>query len=470
MTLLDSQAGASTRSWAYETFGDLDTGDRRHRSRVLAMAATLAAHPAGEVCRVFADPAEREGAYRLLDNKDVTCAHLEEALASSTVTRCLREAESSHVFVAVDGSSLSLKDLHLRRDVGAVGPWSQKGRGVLVQTALALDDRGTPIGVCAQTYWTRSERSEAKKRKDKDKETHLFVCTIRTAFERLTQELDPSQAVFLLDRGYDAHPILSLVNQGVQMVLRAQYNRRLVDGPAGQRRYLFDALEQSRVCDRDFTVELGATSKRPARTVRTEIRVCRVTLVLRVGASRREKVTLNVVEVREVGGPAKGGLHWRLLTTQACDTREQWRAVIEAYSFRWRIEEVHRAWKDGGGHVEDMGLQKREGILKWATMHFAVAVRAVRLSRLARTQPDLEANEEFSEEELQALTLLSRRRRRKKTSTTEWTLGEAVEWVARLGGYAGSASSGGPPGPATVGRGLEKMANAAEILALLREK
>ena len=464
MTLFDSRSGAATADWAYETFYDVDTGDRRHRARIIAMAASLAACPAGEVCVVFPDPAEREGAYRLLSNEDVTGAHLEQAMASATVAACVN---SSKVFVPVDGSSLGLSDKACRRDIGAVGSWKKKGRGLLVQTALALDSNGTPIGVCAQMWWARTEKSPNKRRPVKEKETHYLVTTLRTAFERLVAKIPKEAFVALLDRGYDCWPVLALVNQGVGMVLRAQYNRRLATDKKGSPKYLFDAVDQGTLRGR-LHIHLEETSKRAARIAHLEVRVCRVTLSLKVGPKRRENVTMNAVDVREINGPKKG-LRWLLLTTEACDSWAQIEAVVRAYSWRWRIEEFHRVWKKGGGNVEDTQLQSKEGLIKWATMHAAVAARAVRLCRLARTQPELPASEELSEPEIEALLLLSRKRRPPKTPKG-LSLSEAVDLLARVGGYAGKSSSGGPPGPTIVARGVERMANAAQILALLKEK
>ena len=43
------------------------------------------------------------------------------------------------------------------------------------------------------------------------------------------------------------------------------------------------------------------------------------------------------------------------------------------------------------------------------------------------------------------------------------TLGEAVGWLARLGGYTGAAS-GGPPGTITLSRGLETLAIAVKTI------
>jgi hypothetical protein len=47
------------------------------------------------------------------------------------------------------------------------------------------------------------------------------------------------------------------------------------------------------------------------------------------------------------------------------------------------------------------------------------------------------------------------------------TIGAAVEWIARLGGYTGK-SSGGPPGAITIGRGLERLKDYVEGARAMR--
>ncbi len=46
------------------------------------------------------------------------------------------------------------------------------------------------------------------------------------------------------------------------------------------------------------------------------------------------------------------------------------------------------------------------------------------------------------------------------------TIAEATLWIAEFGGYTGK-SSGGPPGSITIGRGLERLLIAAEVLEAL---
>lgn len=459
---MDTDSRSLRRSWAYETFGDLSVGSRARTTRVVAMATALAARPAGAVTEVFDTSAEREGAYRLLANDAVSSKSLGETLFVSSVARCAKE---KRVFVPVDGSSLTLTDRCHARDIGGVGAWAVGARGLIVQTALAVAGDGTTIGLVGQSWWARTGRSEATSSTKTDQtETRHGLEVIQRVRERFVEDGSGVEPIFLLDRGYDCWPILRLGVEGFQFTVRAQYSRRLANAPRGRKRYLIDELERSPARG-EYSLELPARPDRPARVARMRVRARPVEVVLKVGAKRRETVKLNAVLATEVHGPKTGSLRWMLLTTSPIETLEQVIDVVDGYTYRWRIEEFHRAWKSGGCNVEDTQLRSREAIQKWATMHAAVAARAVRLAQLARTRPDLPATEEFTQPEIDAAILLKKGRTKYKRGSQP-PLGDMVRIVADLGGYTGK-SSGGPPGPTVVARGLERVAVAAEILEML---
>ena len=102
--------------------------------------------------------------------------------------------------------------------------------------------------------------------------------------------------------------------------------------------------------------------------------VCVTKLVPRNGAS------LPALRLREIGPIAheEERLEWKLLTT--IDARETLdiQRVIEAYTYRWRIEEFHKTWKSGACNGEDSQLRSYEAIVKWATVLGAVATRVER--------------------------------------------------------------------------------------------
>jgi len=130
------------------------------------------------------------------------------------------------------------------------------------------------------------------------------------------------------------------------------------------------------------------------------------------------------------------------------------------YAQRWRIEEFHRVWKSGACNVERTQLREVERIEVWATILASVAMRIMRLSHLARHCPDVPAQMEFAPVEMMVLRALNPK------APLSVTLQTAVTWLANLGGYTGK-SSGGPPGPIVIGRGIEQLNAMVQVATAL---
>jgi hypothetical protein len=61
-------------SWARDTFGGAQLGDRRRVERLVAVAAQVACRPKGTVTAALQTSAEQEGAFRLLESENVSAA------------------------------------------------------------------------------------------------------------------------------------------------------------------------------------------------------------------------------------------------------------------------------------------------------------------------------------------------------------------------------------------------------------
>lgn len=453
--------------WAQRTFGRVAAGDERRVRRVVQIAAKVALRPAGAVTEVFEDSAAREAAYRLLSNGAVTSASLGEAMFAATAKQC---AAKRRVYVALDGSSLSMTDRKRARDVGWVGTWDLRCRGMHVISALALDEHGVPLGVCAQTWWARLAPSPEKRndfRPLDEKESRFLAETLRAADERLRSAAAAADVVHVMDRGFDVASVLALsADEGARFIVRASQDRRVAMPKGEKRRYLQETVKATPIIGR-YLVAVPERLGQRSRTARVQVQATAVRLSVPITRKRHREIPLNAVWVRELDGPKGASLSWLLLTTESIASYDQVAEIIRGYSYRWRIEEMHRAWKSGGCNVEDMQLRSREAILKWATIHCAVAARAVHLARRARTEPAVLATEEFSQLEIDAVIALRRKRTKLRFGDVP-DLATMVGLVADAGGYTGK-SSGGPPGPTVIARGLERLAIAAEILANQRE-
>jgi len=186
------QAVQGQREWADEVFGHAELGDGRRVDRLVAMAAAVASHPAGTVTKVFTESAEREGAFRWLESEHVDPAAVARASHRASARRC---AGAECVYVAVDGSSLSLTNRAGHRELGRVGN-GVPVQGLHVMNSLAVDAQGVPLGMIDQRWWAR-DQPPAPKRKNppksyrvnfREKETRHWVDALVAVDELLAQE------------------------------------------------------------------------------------------------------------------------------------------------------------------------------------------------------------------------------------------------------------------------------------------
>jgi hypothetical protein len=377
----------------------------------------------------------------------------------------------------VDATSLKLTDMTGRKGLGAVGNWAKGGRGVHAMTALAVANDGTPIGVCAQKYWVREQPStnlHRRRRRATDlSESRFWVDVLDSARTNLAREAPSCTPWFQLDRGADCWEVLAYARR-VQMLItvRATHDRRLDRDAA----YLWQSVEQGPIRARlrihvparppkPMRQRIGLrkvrhwmSAPRPARIARLHVRAATVPLQLTMPTGRTLTVDFNAVLVREqTTASDPNAIEWMLLTTHRIDRQADLLEVVRGYSLRWRIEDFHRTWKRGLCRVEDSQLRSRDALFKWATILASVATRAMRLSHLGRTAPDRPATDELSSYEIEALIAL--RNPKGLVGATVPTLGQAVRWLADIGGYVGP--SNGPPGPTVIGRGLHDVLVAA---------
>jgi len=457
------------RAWAREEFADLKVADARLRSRVLRMAGRVVERGGGRISDVFVNPAERQGAYDLLEGGRVSGETLTGAMASACVAR---SGDDKFVFVPIDGSSIQVVDRGRRTDLGLVGTYANNARGLQVVSALAVSPGGVPLGLVGQAFWvrptTRRKRGPSTYRPVGERESRFVVQAIQDVVRRF----QATQCVpwMVIDRGGDATVILDeLVQEGARFTVRASWNRRIKGGRSAS--YLRERLAKSAVA-LQYDVHVSAGYKRVARTARVVVRTATVRLnMAHDWRAKRQDVTLNVVWVREKHAPkGEKALDWMLYTSAPITTPQDILQVVRSYTMRWRIEDFHKTWKSGHCCVEATQLRSAAAVKTWATLLAAVATRIERLRHLARVEPETPASVELSELEIEALKRLKRQQKKKTEVVGDGipTIALAVRWLADLGGYTGK-SSGGPPGATTIGRGLEDVAVAARLLKSLRD-
>lgn len=450
------------REWAENEFGSADLGDRRRTRRLVKLATSFAEKPGGTVTSVVRGSAEREGAFRLVENDAIEPAAIGEGHHRATARRC---ADHDEVIVPIDQSTLSLTDTVGKTGFGRVASVdSKRTRGLQAMSALALTPAGVVLGTLALHWWARLTKSpewNRDKRPAHERESDLWRRTLLSAHAGLRELAAHTTAWFQLDRGGDTAVVLGLIRDlGLKATVRSAHNRRLKGGGRLRKR-----VGRSPVAGH---IRLTLPSRPKGRKPILSVRFATVRIALRHGRREAGVVELQCVHLREAR-PRSGAkrLEWWLLTSAPVHTLAQAIDVAQNYRLRWRIEELHRAWKSGVCRIEDSQLRSARAFQRWATLALAVAARAEHLKTASRANPDAPATTQLSRAEIDAAIVLSETKRHRPGQ--DLTLHEAVDLIARIGGYIGK-SSGGPPGVRTIQRGFDLVGAAARVIEALAKK
>lgn len=459
---------------AMEELGHADFEYGTRTRRAVMIWQRLAAAPRGTVSAAFPIAAERKGAYRWLESPSVAWDPLADAVHRATARRC---RDHAMLIVPVDGSSFAHTDRRGAHGVGSIGSHRSGGRGLKLMSAYALTYDGVPLGVGAHVFWARPlvpNPTPHTHRNLDEKESRWWTILQKRFEETLRDEGADAKPWYQLDREADAsHVLMRGVQPGAWVTVRSHYDR-LLEAKSGHRahRRLHQTISESP--DVGVVHVLVPRSRgREMRVARLELRVAEVELKLRELWSHRQlaNVRITAVEAREVETCPSGEtpISWLLLTTYPTKTLDDAVRVVRAYSLRWSIERLHFTWKTGTCQVEQSQLESLDALRKWGTIQLSVAAHRQHALQLSRTQPDLPSDEVFEREQIDAaLTLYSGHRKDTPRPGSTPSLGTLVEIIARLGGYAGK-SSGGPPGIATFGRGMDQVEVAALALRLQRK-
>jgi hypothetical protein len=193
----------------------------------------------------------------------------------------------------------------------------------------------------------------------------------------------------------------------------------------------------------------------PAREATLAIRFTELKFSATRHHEGKRSITFWVVWARELNPPAgvKKPIQWCLLSTVPVQSLSEAIERIQWYCRRWMIEEWHRILKSGC-QAEARQLTTRERLQRALAIDMVVAWRIMDLNKAARSEPDSPADRWLSKAQWQALYCYV-----KKTQVPPKeppTIGEAVRWIAQLGGFLARRGDG-EPGHMTTWRGLERL-------------
>jgi hypothetical protein len=455
-------------SWAELEFGEAALGDPRRTARLVDLATTLAKRPSASLPEACEDGAQVKAAYRFFANEQVKPSAVLRSHVRQTMARLTGEAV---VLAVQDTTSLDYTGHPATTGLGVLN--DVKHQGFLVHTTLAITPERVPLGLLAQEVWTRDaaglgKRATRKQRPIAEKESQKWLTSLE-AVKAAHARCPETRFISVGDREADVYDLFLVERPaGVDLLVRAAWDRA-VDAP---QRHLWAAVAAAPEAG-TLTVAVPRTAAQPgtpaqpARTAHLTLRYTPVTLrpPRHRTAEHLPPVTIMAVWVVETTPPPDTRpIEWLLLTTCPVTTTEQAFALVHNYVCRWGIEVWHKVLKSGC-QIEARQLETAERLERCLTLYSVIAWRVLYATLLARAAPDLPCTALLDHDEWQALYCVIRRTA--SPPPTPPTLRQAVRWIAQLGGFL-ARSADGEPGPITLWRGFQHLADHTEMFRIMR--
>jgi hypothetical protein len=241
----------------------------------------------------------------------------------------------------------------------------------------------------------------------------------------------------------------------VELLVRAQHQRKL---EASADRLWDHVGRQPRAAK--LVVKVPRQPGQRARTATLSLRFCAVSLPAPVDRQKYQKLctplSLWAVEAREEHPPAGlKGLCWRLLTTMQVHTAQEAMEKVRWDTGRWQIEVFHKVLQSGC-QAEARQLAKAQRLQRVLAMDMIVAWRILALSKMGGETPGCPASVLLAEAEWKALACHVQQTSLAPAQPPN--LGQAMRWVAQLGGFLGRKGDGAP-GPVVLWRGLQRLSD-----------
>lgn len=450
--------------WASTELAGARVGDSRCRRSLTRICEQLADRPQASFSTACG-PAGRQAAHRIFEHRTTSVAGLLQGHYQQTARRCQAAleppgaAEPALLLVAQDTTELDYSTHLATTGLGQVGRGATH-RGLFAHAALAMTGAGLPLGLLHLEIGARDpaalgKREDRMRRPTRAKESQKGL----TGLAAIEAALPPEQPLRVIqDREADVYDLLAAPRRAQTHLLIRACQARVVaiagsESEAEGVLTLFAAVAAAADCGR-LTVTVPRQAGQPEREAILTLRSRPVAVPppsYRPAAERRDPartVTVWVIEAQERDPPPETTpIHWVLLSTRPAPDAESAGWLVRVYTRRWRIERLHFVLKSGL-RAERLQLDDATALQHALALYYLVAWRLLWLTESARAQPEAPASAVLAPEERAVLAAHAGR--------PVPTQREAVQAIARLGGFPRTPSAG-EPGVKSLWLGLTRL-------------
>jgi len=442
-------------------FKGIDFKSARLEKRFIKTMDKLSKQPDKSVWLASGTRAEAKAVYRLLGNEKVEKNEVLRAHRESTKQRM----QGHSIILAIQDTTTLNYNNHTKTE--GLGYVSDKILGINIHSCLAVTSEGVTLGVLEQTSYTRPARKDdtanhdkKKQRPIEEKESNRWLETMTNSTADMPPEI---KFIHVCDREGDMYELFEkAAATGNTFLIRVIQNRSVA---GGQR--IIDEIKKTPPSG-EVSVIIPRDSRKNIKERKASLRVSYKNFDVQkpklknVNKTLSPSVNMTVIYVREAQEDENTEpIEWILATNDEIDGFDDAYDKVCNYIQRWKIERFHYVLKSGC-QIEKLQERSVGKTVLLILMYSVIAVMILNMTYLARLFPDAGCDLIFEEDEWKVLYCAANKT--KTPPSRPYSMREAIEYVARLGGFKG-AKSDGSPGVKVVWIGLNKL----HILLAYRE-
>lgn len=329
-------------------------------------------------------------------------------------TRARVQASDSEYLIAAQDTTYY--NYSGQTQMAGLGVIQGKVRGLMQHNVLLLDDRGLPLGVIDQQYWTRDGAMDWPASQKESQKWFNGLAAVNQQAQGLTQRW-----VVTCDRESDIFDFFKAPRESnVELLVRVFQPRRVEVSAAGKVCPLptvaahLDDYGQ-------YSVQIERHCGGQRRTVDLTLHLHAATVHIYpnqdLSPARHKTQPLSLVVATEVACvdtktqadcfDADHALSWSLLTTLPIDHADDVQRIVRFYALRWRIERLHFTLKSGALDVEKLQFDDVHTLVNALAFYSVVAWQLLGLTYALRHDPEQSAETMFDSDELTLLHQLS---------------------------------------------------------------
>ena len=334
--------------------------------------------------------------------------------------------------------------------------------GVLMHASLAVTLAGTPLGLTAVKFWTRSKFKGTWTLKRHVNPTRVPIETKESYrwLENLRQSMAligaPERCVHVADRESDIYELFCLAQDlGTGFLVRVQTDR-LADPPPNAPQQdaahrVFAQLDAAPWSGRHRVIVGGDAGE----TACLQVKFAVIETLPPIGKRKRySPQILTYIQARELDPPSdRPPINWKLVTNLPIADLAGAVEKLDWYALRWKAEVFHKVMKSGC-RAEEVRLQTAERLAKFLALVAVVSWRIFFVTMSARIEPDAPPDTVLTAAEINALDRIDGARSRPRLQRR--ALADYLLQIAMLGGYL-ARNRDPPPGNMVVWRGLTRL-------------